>query len=314
MQNEIKNLTMAKKLRILREIAKLSQLELAGKLNVSEKTISAWETEEREINLNNAKIIAEYFNVPNSFFVFNDNFDKIDDNLKKQILNQMKDDDFFNKINIIIQMCKSKLESDSLPIKKEYLPVFDYENRTFISTGLFQSPCFSIQTKNESRNFININQENYPYKILSEDKISDTSSYEYNTEALNKFALYDIFYKYNSEKAELQDLVNCNNLEIIKQTLEKAKKKNLRKQDYWGRVSGPTTEEYVEEQLNYLLENLNPSLSNFWQIIIFLIDSGAFYQKQTGKGSDVVCFYIEKDISKTNLVYRLAKDMIKINF
>lgn len=57
-----------------------------------------------------------------------------------------------------------------------------------------------------------------------------------------------------------------------------------------------------------MLEELNPNLSKFWEIVAFLIENGAYYTKQIGWGSDVVVWKNEKDISKTNLVYRIAKD------
>lgn len=71
--NTTPNLTMGQKLKMFRELNNLSQEQLGQKLNVTDKTISAWETGEREINLNNAKIICELFNIPNSYFVFNEN-------------------------------------------------------------------------------------------------------------------------------------------------------------------------------------------------------------------------------------------------
>ena len=66
--NTIPELTMGQKLKMLREINNLSQEQLGQKLHVTDKTISAWETCEREINLTNAKTICELFNIPNSYF------------------------------------------------------------------------------------------------------------------------------------------------------------------------------------------------------------------------------------------------------
>ena len=67
----------------------------------------------------------------------------------------------------------------------------------------------------------------------------------------------------------------------------------------------------IQEQLNYVLEYLNPELSNFYQIVLFLIENGAYYELLVGGGDDVVCWEKVKDTSKTNLAYRIAKDKVK---
>lgn len=88
--NTIPELTMGQKLKMFREINNLSQEQLGQKLNVTDKTISAWETGEREINLTNAKTICELFNISNSYFVFNENFNSINDELQNQIREYIK--------------------------------------------------------------------------------------------------------------------------------------------------------------------------------------------------------------------------------
>ena len=80
-------LNMGQKLKMFREINNLSQEELGQKLNVSDKTISAWETSERDISLPNAIIIAELFDIPKEYFVFNENFSKLSYDTQKQIFN-----------------------------------------------------------------------------------------------------------------------------------------------------------------------------------------------------------------------------------
>ena len=70
------------------------------------------------------------------------------------------------------------------------------------------------------------------------------------------------------------------------------------------------SKEHLQSELNKTLENLNRNLSKFWEIIVFLIDNGAYYTKQMGYGDDMVCWKEEIDVSKTNIVYRHAKDQI----
>ena len=112
--NTIPELTMGQKLKMFREINNLSQEQLGQKLNVTDKTISAWETGEREINLTNAKTICELFNIPNSYFVFNENFKSINDKLQNQIRDYIKDMEFRNKVEKVINIC----------IQRDYFIVF----------------------------------------------------------------------------------------------------------------------------------------------------------------------------------------------
>jgi transcriptional regulator with XRE-family HTH domain len=62
------NDTVGEKLRTLRQAAKLSQSELANKLYFSNRTISSWENNSREISFENLKKIANFFNVGIDFF------------------------------------------------------------------------------------------------------------------------------------------------------------------------------------------------------------------------------------------------------
>lgn len=116
--NTTPELTMGQKLKMFREFNNLSQEQLGQKLNVADKTISAWETGEREININNAKTICELFNIPNSYFVFNDNYNTLSISLRNKIKEYCENLDFRNKLDIIISKCKSKLENDGITVKK----------------------------------------------------------------------------------------------------------------------------------------------------------------------------------------------------
>jgi transcriptional regulator with XRE-family HTH domain len=143
--NKTPELSMGQKLKMFREINNLSQEELGQKLNVSDKTISAWETGERDINLANAKLICELFDIPNSYFVFNENFEKIPFEKKTLIQEYIKTAEFRNNIETIISNCKQKIEDDGLTFKKEYLPVFDYDNKDFSSYGIFNQNSLPVK-------------------------------------------------------------------------------------------------------------------------------------------------------------------------
>lgn len=268
----ILNLTMGQKLRMFRELNNYSQEQVGKLLKVSEKTISAWETGEREINLNNARLICEVFKIPNSYFVFNENFNSLDYSLRDKIRVYVEALELRNRVENCINRCKQKLIDDGIPCKKEYLPVFDYSIGKYASYGIFSS--------------------------LPES---------YSSAKLAEYGLYSILRKYNGDKVEIADLTNCNNIDIFKSALS-----TMRTKTYTAPYSqSDISTEYIQKQLNETLENLNPNLSNFWLIIVFLIENGAYYTKQFVHNS--LSPYAEdvKDISKTNLVYRLAKDKSK---
>lgn len=288
---ENQELPMGRKLKMFREIFNMSQEELGKKLNVSDKTISAWENEERDISLQNAISIAKLFNIPKEYFVFNENLSKLDGDLRKKML-QYEDQQKQNYlVSQIILTCKCKLESDALPIKKEYLPKYDYETKKFVDYGIFD-------------------KDNILLILKSSKSIDDISKYKYSSEKLAKFNLLDIIERFNSETVELRDLKDCNNLNIFKQTLEKMKQRKYFKQGHLGEKVEVSSEKEIQVQLNEVLENLSSNLSRYYEIIVFLIDNGAYYEKQVGVGDDITIFKNVKDVSKTNLIYRIAKDSI----
>ena len=304
------DLTMGQKLKMFRELNNLSQEQLGQKLNVEEKTISAWETDKIEINLNNAKLICAFFNIPNSYFVFNENFHSIDMPLQDQIRGYIANAEFKNKIEKIIDTCKQKIVNDGIPNKKDYLPVFDYNNNHFISYGLFDEKKLPIKS---STNCTIREVGNNCDITIDDNNLENKDCYVYSSAKLTEYGLFDILQKFNNDNVEIIDLINCDNIDIFKRTLRNMKNKKYKSKNIRNPFGADKdiSKEYIQKQLNDTLENLNPNLSKFWEIIVFLIDNGAYYIKQTGWGSDVVCWKNEEDISKTNLVYRIAKDKIK---
>lgn len=203
--------------------------------------------------------------------------------------------------------CKTKIQNDGLQTTKEYLPVFDFENNCFISYGLFDENNLPIKVSKQTSDF-------YPNRIaysidIDNNNIDNPKKYTYSSEQLAKYGLYDILNRFNKDTVELKDLKNCNNVEVFKSTITSMQNKKYTRKNLFGQGLD-ITKEYIQDQLNEVLENLNPNLSKFWEIIVFLIDSGAYYTKQEGYGSDVTCFNKIKDFSKTNIIYRIAKDKI----
>ena len=56
-----KNLTRGERLSLLRQAKKMTQKDLAGKLSVSDKTISKWETGENSIDVDAIEKIFDIF-------------------------------------------------------------------------------------------------------------------------------------------------------------------------------------------------------------------------------------------------------------
>lgn len=302
-------LTMGQKLKMFREIENLSQEELGQKLNVSDKTISAWENEERDISLPNATLIADFFNIPKEYFVFDENENKINSEIKAKIKSYLRDSEFANKIKTIIKCCKEKLENDGLPYKKEYIPYFNFESKNFETFGVFDEK--SLPVKIEHHNGLSA-LDSYHRVDFTNSNLTDLKQYQYSSAALTKFGLFDILKRFNENKVELIDLINCNNLNIFKSTLSSMKeRKSAQKNIYNHYTEGRNiSKEFIQNQLNELLEKLNPNLSNFWEIVVFLVDNGAYFSKQVGWGDDVISWSNVKDIARTNYIYRIAKDKI----
>lgn len=302
-------MSMGQKLKMFREINNYSQDDLAQKLNVSTKTISAWETATRDINLNNAKIICEIFNIPETYFVFNKDFEKINYEMKNNISEYIKNYEFKNKVEKMLEICRQKLKDDEVPLKKEYMPVFDFGTERYLTYGLYNENSLPIKVEN---NFCpkESYSSNYHRIKVDDSNLENIESYKYNSEELAKYGLFDILEKCNGNIVELSDLINCNNLEVFKTTLSKTKAREYYTGGGYYEAQKDISKEHLQSQLNKTLENLNSALPKFWEIIVFLIENGAYFTKQEGIGNDVVTWKIEKDISKTNIVYRLAKDVI----
>lgn len=284
-------LNMGQKLKMFREINHLSQEKLGQKLNISDKTISAWETSELDISLPNAIVIAELFNIPKEYFVFNENFSKLSYDTQNQIFSYLEKQRYNFAMNKIIANCKNKIEKDGLPLKKEYMPKFNETHGKFVSFGIF-------------------NKDKLPINSTNDNDIDNKDNYQYSSSALAKYNLTDVLERFNSDKVELKDLKDCNNLKVFKTTLERMRDRKYLTRSRLGQEVAVEPNKIIQEQLNYVLEYLNPELSNFYQIVLFLIENGAYYELLVGAGDDVVCWKKVKDTSKTNWAYRLAKDKI----
>lgn len=234
----------------------------------------------------------------------------VDSTIQNKIKNYIKELEFRNKVEKVINICKQEITEDGIPVKKEYLPIFDFEKKFFVSYGLFDENRLPIKSVQKHSDFGN--QIHFDIKI-EESNLENKNSYKYSSLKLSEYGLFDILQKYNINNVELSDLINCNNLDVFKTTLTQIKsRKHTQKNMYNSYAEGKDISSgHLQSELNKTLENLSPNLSKFWEIVVFLIDNGAYYTKEVSCGSQIAPdFKNIKDISKTNIIYRIAKDKI----
>ena len=225
------------------------------------------------------KDIASFFKLDEEF-VFLGTGKKLSPKLKEEIKAHMDAYDYFGKIDECIRYCKKKLKEDGLPVNSDTIPKFDKKNLVFVSYGAFSKESFPIQL---------LDIDNKHVQILF-DTYTDDVLLPYNLQTLLKLDLIKDLN--NFECLDLSTLHSCDDLNVIKEIMDMMEN-TMEKED-------------LIDLYNDLLEDLNPNLENFWRIIVLLIDNGAYYTKDY----DDDCCAI-KDESKTNIVYRLAKEHIK---
>lgn len=294
-------LTIGEKLRMFRIINGFSQEELGEKIGYSPKTISAYENGEREISLSSCDLICELFKIPKSYFLCGDNLESIDANIRKKMDDYIEAEKWNNNADTVTENCKKMLEGDKIQVKKEYLPMFNCDEKTVLSCGLFDINSLPIKKRDGD-----IEPKRIDFDIEAKKQ------YRYDVTALTKNKLYDII-KRDNYQVELNNLKECDSLDFFKFTLEKMKNTKYTRNvgSVWNQREEDISAEYIQEQLNEVLEKLSPSLDNYWHIIVYLIENGAYYEKEHSYGDGVTVTENIKDVSKTNLVYRLAKDSTK---
>lgn len=103
------------RLKELRKEKKLTQKELADKINVSKITVLRWENGERQIKPDKAKQVADFFGVSVGYLLGYS--DKV--NAKAKLLDIIISEGYI--LQSTLEKCIAKLdETDQLEIKKEY--------------------------------------------------------------------------------------------------------------------------------------------------------------------------------------------------
>ena len=115
------------KLKELRKEKKLTQKELADKINVSKITVLRWENGERQIKPDKAQQLADFFGVSVGYLLGYSDYKNEDSYYEKMEETHTLDVDILNSIDTIGEKNLSLLyEFFEKEFKKEYAPVFKY--------------------------------------------------------------------------------------------------------------------------------------------------------------------------------------------
>ena len=173
------------------------------------------------------------------------------------------------------------------------MPTLEFkEDDYYLSYGIFDgSKLSNIIYKKVWSQFLSITGIKYDKPYINVELIDEKNLYVYNNELLFKYNLLSSVTDEVKKNLILEDLVYCDDIALIEFVLENAKTK-YQKDEY-------------QTHINYLLKNISSNLNNYYNIIVLLIDNGAYYEVM-GE------LQRTRDIAKTNFIYRLSKDMIAL--
>ena len=109
---------IANNLITLRKKHKLTQNELAKKLNVKQYVISSWEIGRSEPNIEQIKFLSTYFNVPTDYLLGKDVIMVNDEKEFEIVTNHFKQDTNDDVINEVIKLLEELSEKDKNKIVK----------------------------------------------------------------------------------------------------------------------------------------------------------------------------------------------------
>lgn len=289
-------MTLNEKIVLLRKSNGWTQQELGDKLNVTDKAVSKWESSNGTPDIEQLQSLSDVFSVSLDY-------------LMKDVVTIDGDKNAYNKINNyknklakieeknrLIDQCKSFLEEQGIHTSEDIFPFIEEDGCT-INMG-----CFIIDNEKKIS--------------LSFDKLIE-------------YKQIDLIVKFYPDRILPLEAVEMDDVDLFELSLKcinnLQSEYNKLPKEGWGGFQYTTNPEELnrinrsrqlkpvinKNNLNTVLEKLNPNLKNYYYFIVRLIDEGATYLKQEGHGDDVTCFNYVPDISKTNFIYRVAKDMIK---
>lgn len=284
----------------LRKLYRLTQMDLAKKLNISDKVVSKWECGESEPSVSDLINLAKIFNVSLDYLAKGTISNSDKRILEKQPTTGELADDFLDQCKKIIRDKNlNKFKDLLLPQKVIGRAKPEYgEHVTQLVVGVFKGDKY-FEWQNVYTPYLDIK------KLLALD------NYELYT------ALIDLPATFGELRFQLKQRNDLNALKLTEPkdhssndwTWEKPKEK-LRAKD----IKGLTDVRFyqlltTQEDKNLALEELSENNKNYWKIIYTLILNGAYKEKVIS--ADEYGVKKDKDILATQMLFEIAKQKMK---
>lgn len=276
----------------LRKIHRLTQSQLAEKLNVSDKVISNWECGETTPGLNDITTLKNYFNVSLDFLVDGKETREDAQSLIPQITDAELKSDWIKKCLKFINDAKLKKYTDIIFPKCERDALMSdsisYDWTSNLGVGIFALGILQEDEYGIYEGDITINLN----RLLQ----------------LDNFQIYDAIIKQHLQIVEI-----CKNVS----------NKPLRERDFYDKkpicaedIQGLTDVHFYEllndkKELQSAFESLDKQNPNKWHIIKVLIEKGASIRRLVSIDPTYGNSYYADDWLVTELVYNLA--LTKLN-
>ncbi len=264
----------------LRKLANLTQIQVAQKLNVSDKLVSKWECGESVPNVEDILKLSQIFGVTLDYLLKGDISEQ--DN---KILNRPPTWD--EKADLFIEKCLNIIKEKGLIKYKEIL-LPKKENQTLIG-GVFRTTKFGEYQGRWWEDYM-------PY--LDVKKLLALDNFELYSQLIDLPSTFGDLRKYLAEKNDAEGLRITTPTNRSSNGWTRESEKILRYAD----IENLTDERFyvVIIDKDVALSELNFSNKNYWKIVLTLIENGAKIYKPNGEIS-----YVE-DRPVTALLYEMA--------
>ena len=291
-----KEFTLGERISLLRQAKDLTQKDLSKILNVSDKTISKWETSENEPSIADIQKLTEIFNVSLDLILKGNPIDA-QDRLAIKIIQEKKE---YNH-------AKEEINT----FFKKYCPYKDMDSDDFFVI-IDNKPFANLETVLicDNYDFYNKINERFTFVKFTNDDCDNARESKINTRLNNKPSVEYLPHPYS---VKLADLKTCNSLEFFEYVINEMKEQNKKLDKQANKYYVPNKIDIKKELSNYLehLEILDMEDDRVYEKIIFLIDNGAVFYNRIPYNSDSGGYYLEVDTAKTAMFYKVSVDMIK---
>lgn len=282
----------------LRKKARLTQEELAEKLNISSKVISKWENGDSEPSVADLRNISDLYGVSFDYLISGKASDEDLRIINREPTSNELADDFLKQCYDIIKEKNYLRMKDQLLPKKVLTKNPDYV--PYLEGGIFKSKNH-YEWQNVYTPYIDIK------KLV----------------AFDDYLLYKAFIDLPATFGEMRYQMRQNNdLEGLAETEPKSgstdewtrekPKEGLDAEDVKGLKDYRFARELRDErEALYALEALDFNAENYWYWVLELIERGAIARKKTGWDEYYCSAIFEDDPLKTKLLHEMAKEKIK---